>query len=394
MKMPVLNYRMVGSLASLALLISACHKAAPPPLRPPPAVTANQPVQREVVEWDEYPGRLEAVDMVEVRSRVSGYLQTVNFKDGAEIKKGDLLFVIDPRPYQAELDHAEANLNQMQTRLELASNELARAERLLKSKSVSEEEADARNKALREAEATIHSSRAMVEAARLNVEYTRITAPVSGRIGRKLITEGNLINGSQGMSSLLTTIVSLDPIYCYFDADERSILKYQKLAREGKHDNFRGGQVVCQLELANENGFPHNGVLDFLDNQVDAGTGTLHVRGAFPNPGPERILQPGFFARVRVPGSSKYSALLIPDQAVGADLGQKFVFVVNDQDTVEYRPVKLGPTIDGLRVVHEGLEPKDWIVVNGLMSIRQGVKVAANRAPLSVAQTQSDTHSK
>jgi multidrug efflux system membrane fusion protein len=358
---------------------------------PPPAVTANQPAQRDVVEWDEYSGRLDAVDMVEVRSRVSGYLQEVKFKDGAGIKKGDLLFVIDPRPYQAELDHAQASLDQMETHLELAKNEQARAERLLKSKAISEEEADARNKATREAESTIQSARAMVEAAKLNVEYTHITAPVSGRIGRKLVTEGNLINSGQGISTLLTTIVSVDPIYCYFDADERQILKYQKLAREGKQENMQGGKVACELELANETGFPHKGVLDFLDNQVDAGTGTLRVRGVFPNPGPGRVLQPGFFARVRVPGSSKYPALLIPDQAVGTDLGQKFLYVINDQDAVEYRAVKLGPLIDGLRVVREGLQAKDWVVVNGLMSIRPGVKVSPNRAPLAVAQTNPGT---
>jgi len=388
MKSTQKNYRAFVRFAGLGLLLTACQKPPAATTRPPPPVTANQPAEREVVEWDEYPGRLDAVDMVEVRSRVTGYLQTVNFKDGAEIKKGDLLFVIDPRPYQAELDHAQASLNQMETHLELARNEQTRAERLLKSNSISEEEADARNKATREAEATIQSARATVEAAKLNVEYTHITAPVSGRIGRKLITEGNLVNSGQGISTLLTTIVSLDPIYCYFDADERSILKYQKLFREGKHENMLQGQVACELELANETGFPHKGRLDFLDNQIDSATGTLRVRGAFPNPGPDRVLQSGFFARVRVPGSGKYSALLIPDQAVGTDLGQKFVYVLTDQDTVEYRPIKLGPMIDGLRVVREGIQPKDWVVVNGLMSIRQGAKVAPSRTQLAVAASE------
>lgn len=391
MKTKPVNVILFLSLA-FGLLTAACHKSPPPASRPPPTVTANQPAQREVVEWDSYPGRLDAVDMVEVRSRVNGYLQSVNFKDGAEVKKGDVLFVIDPRPYQAELDHAQANLNQMQTRLELAKNEQARAERLLTTKAISEEEADSRTKATREVEATIQSARAMVEAAKLNVDYTRITAPVTGRIGRRLITEGNLVNGSQGMSTLLTTIVSLDPIYCYFDADERAIQKYQKLTREGKQDNFRGGLVVCELELANETGFPHKGMLDFLDNAVDSATGTLRVRGSFPNPGPDRVLQPGYFARVRVPGSAKYSALLIPDQAIGTDLGQKFVYVIDQKDTVEYRALKLGPIMDGLRVVREGLGSNDWVVVNGLMSIRPGVKVSATRAPLTVAQTQGASH--
>jgi len=378
-----------SGLAALGWLAAACNHSKTTTPRPPPAVTANQPAQREVVEWDEYPGRLEAVDMVEVRARVGGYLQSVHFKDGTEVNKGDSLFVIDPRPYQAELDRAAAELKQSESRLELASNELARAERLLKAKAISEEEADSRSKAKREAEAAIDSARASVEVAKLNLEYTHITAPINGRISRKLITEGNLVNGTQGQNTLLSTIVSLDPIYCYFDADERSILKYQQLAREGKQESLRDGRAPCELELANESGFPHKGVLDFVDNRVDATTGTLRVRGVFANPGPDRILQAGFFARVRVPGSGKSQALLIPDQAVGTDQGQKFVFVVNDQDEVEYRTVRLGPFIDGLRVVREGIQSNDWVVVNGLLSIHTGSKVNPKRAPLALAETQS-----
>lgn len=376
-----IKFRTISSLAALCLLATACEKAAPPAM-PTPSVTANQPAQREVVEWDEYPGRLDSVEMVEVRARVSGYLQSVHFKDGAEVKKGDLLFVIDPRQYQAELDRATADLTQAETRFELASNELDRAGRLLKSKAISEEEADSRNQAKRATEAAILSARASVETAKLNVEYTHITSPIDGRIGRKFITEGNLVNGNQGQSTLLTTIVSVDPLYCYFDADEQSMLKYQQLAREGKGDNFRDGKVVCELGLANEAGFPHQGVLDFVDNRLDPATGTLRVRGIFPNPAPDRLLQPGYFARVRVPGSAKYQSLLIPDLAVGTDQGQKFVYVINT-DTVEYRTVKLGPLIDGLRVVREGIHSNDWIIVNGLMSIRPGGKANATRAALT-----------
>ncbi len=377
--------RIFAALAALGLLVTGCDKTAAPPTRPPAAVTVNQPVQREVVEWDEYPGRLDAVAMVEVRARVNGYLESIHFKDGAEVKKGDLLFVIDPRPYQAEMDRTAANVKEAETRLELAVNDLARAERLLKSKAISEEEADSRSKAKREAEASIQSARAMAEMAKINLDYTHITAPIDGRISRKLITEGNLVNGNQGQATLLTTIVSLDPVYCYFDADERAVLKYQQLAREGKGDNFRDGQAVCEVELANETGFPHKGVLDFVDNRVDPATGTLRVRGVFPNPGPDRVLQPGFFARVRVPGSAKYQALLVPDLAIGTDQGQKFVSVVNAQETVEYRMVKLGPIMDGLRVIREGLKPDDWVVVNGLMSVRPGAKVNPTRAVMGAA---------
>ena len=375
----------LAGLTVLSLLATGCKKPAALPARPPAAVTVNHPVMREVVEWDEYSGRLDAVDMVEIRARVSGYLESVHFKDGSEVKKGDLLFVIDPRPYQAELDHAQADVKQAETKLELASNDLARAERLLKSKAISEEEADSRSKSKSQAEAAILSSRATAEMAKINMEYTHITAPINGRISRKYITEGNLVNGNQGQATLLTTIVSLDPIYCYFDADERAILKYQQLAREGKGAGFRDGQMPCEVELANETNYPHQGVLDFVDNRVDPGTGTLRVRGTFPNPGPDYVMQPGYFARVRVPGSAKYQAMLIPDQAVGSDQGQKFVYVVNDQNTVEYKTVKLGPIIDGLRVVREGIQSNQWVVVNGLMSVRPGAKVNPTHAVIGAA---------
>jgi RND family efflux transporter MFP subunit len=348
-------------------------------------------VQREVVDWDEYPGRLDAVESVEIRARVNGYLQSAPFKDGAEVNKGDLLFVIDARPYEAEVERARANLNQAQARLELTSNELARAERLLKTKTISEEEADSRSKAAREAEAALQSARASLETARLNIEYTHITAPISGRIGRRLITEGNLVNGNQAMPTLLTTIVSLDPIYSYFDTDEGSALRYQKLAREQKAANFRAGEVPAELELANESGFPHKGTLDFVDNRVDPGTGTLRLRGVFHNPGPQRVLQPGFFSRVRVPGSAPYQGLLVPDPAVGTDQGEKFVYVVSDQDEVQRQAVQLGPLVDNLRVVRRGIGSNQWVVVNGMISIRPGMKVQAKREPLMMSGSGTNT---
>jgi RND family efflux transporter MFP subunit len=390
MKKPFLfRYFIVFStVAALAVLCAACNRSGASAAgggRPAPAVTVNQPVTREIVEWDEYPGRLEAVGVVEVRSRVTGYLESAHFKEGAEVKKGDLLFVIDPRPYQADLDRAQAEVAQAESKLELASNDLARAERLLRAKAISEEEADSRSKAAREAEAAIQSSTAMAEMARLNMEYTHITAPIDGRIGRKLVTEGNLVNGSQGQTTLLTTIVSVDPVYCNFDADEHSVLKYRQLASEGKGGDFRNGQVPCELELANETDYPHKGVVNFMDNQIDPAMGTLRVRGVFANPAPERVLQPGYFARVRVPGSSKYEALEIPDEAIGTDQSQKFVYVVNDQNLVEYKRVKLGPIFDGLRVVREGISSNDWVVVNGLMSVRPGVPVSATRAVIGAA---------
>jgi membrane fusion protein, multidrug efflux system len=379
------NFWNWAGAAALLLLAGGCQKSSPPAAAlPPPPVTVSQPVVRDVTEWDEYQGRLDAVETVEVRARVTGYLQSINFKDGAEVTKGDVLFVIDPRPYQAELDRAEADLRQAQTKFELASNDLVRGERLLAARAISAEEADARHNAERTSASGIESARAEMEMARLNMEYTRVTAPISGRIGRRMITEGNLVNGNMGQATLLATIVSLDPIYCYIDADERSLMRYQQLAHDGKGDNIRNGQMVCELALANENGYPHRGMLDFVDNRVDWDTGTMRVRGVFANP--DRTLQPGFFARVRVPGSAKYPALLIPDLAVGTDQGQKFVFAVTDTNTVEYKVVELGPMIDGLRVVRQGLGPKDWIIVNGLMSVRPGATVQPSRAPLTASQ--------
>jgi multidrug efflux system membrane fusion protein len=263
---------------------------------------------------------------------------------------------------------------------------MARAERLLKVKAISEEDADARSKAVRTAAAAIQSARASVEIAQLNMEYTSVKAPISGRIGRKMITEGNLVNANLAESTGLATIVALDPIYCRFDADEQSILKYQQLARQGQQENLRGGKWPCEIELANETGFPHKGVLDFVDNQVDTATGTMRVRGVFANPG--HVLQPGFFARVRVPGSAQYPALLIPDQAIGSDQDAKFVLVVGAQNKARFTPVKLGPLIDGSRVVLEGLHSNDWVIVNGLMTVRPDSEVNATRpSPAPVAKT-------
>lgn len=381
----------LAALAAIGLSGAGCRKAAPAPAqRPNPTVTVSQPVAHEIVEWDEYPGWLEATEMVEVRARVNGYLQSIHFQDGAEVKKGDLLFVIDPRPYQAELDRAQADLHQMQTRLELAYSELERAEKLLQSKAISVEEADTRRKTKREVEAGIQSAKAMAELAKINLDYTRITSPITGRIGRKLITEGNLVNGGgQGGSTLLTTIVSLDPIYCYFNAEEPAVLKYQQLLREGKWNGKEKGKIPCEVGLANEKGFPHGGVVDFINNQVDPNTGTLRIRGVLANP--DRILQPGFFARVRVPGSEKYRALQVPDQAIGTDQGQKFVYVVNDKNTVEYRKVTLGPSIDGLRVIRDGLEGTEWVVVNGLMSVRPGAPVNPSKAAAEAEKAPTQT---
>jgi RND family efflux transporter MFP subunit len=354
-------------------LLAACQQqpAATPP--PPPQVTVSQPVARDVIEWDEYTGRLDAVESVEVRARVSGYLQSVHFTAGAVVQKGALLFVIDPRPYQAELDRAKATLEQTMARFERTQKDLTRAQQLIKSHAVSQEEVDTRSADQREAQEAVRTARAVVEAARLNVEFTQVKAPISGRISRHLVTEGNLINGGAADSTLLTTIVSLDPIYGYFEVDERSYLKYTSLWRNGTRPTSHNGNTPVYLELANETGFPHQGHLDFIDNRLDSNTGTMTGRAIFPNPG--LTLVPGLFARTRLPGSGRYAALLLPDQAIGSDQTQRFVLVVNDSHTVEYRKVELGPIIDGLRVIRDGLKPEEWVIVNGVQRVRPGTKV-------------------
>jgi len=365
------------ALAGLVFLLLACERPQAAPAPAPPKVAVSRPVVREVIEWDEYTGRLVAVESVEIRARVSGYLQSIHFNDGAIVKKGHLLFVIDPRPYQAELDRANAESQLANARLDLAKSDYARAQRLLQVRAISEEEADTRAATQRQTQEQLQAARAAVAAAKLNVEFTRITAPISGRISRKFVTEGNLINGGTAQSTLLTTIVSLDPIHCYIEADERAYLKYVRLSREGKRPSSREVRNPAYLALADETGFPHKGYIDFVDNRLDPNTGTMTGRAIFPNP--ELTLTPGLFARVRIPGSGNYEALMIPDEAIGTDLSQKFVFVVNDQSIVEYRAVQLGPIISGLRVIREGLKPEDWVISKGIQRARANIKVDPER---------------
>jgi RND family efflux transporter MFP subunit len=386
------------ALLAAALLLAACGAQAPS-APPPPKVTVVQPVVREIMEWDEYTARLDAVDSVEVRPRVSGYLQSIHFQDGSTVKKGDLLFSIDPRPYDAAFRRTQADAEMAKSRLELARKNFARAGHLLASHAISQEESDIRQSNVRQAEAALEEAQAAVDAAKLDVEFTQVRAPVAGRVGRKLVTEGNLINGGVGtQGTLLTTIVSLDPIYAYFDADEGSVLKYSRLARTGQRPSSRDHRNPVRLALADETGFPREGVMDFVDNQVDRGTGTVVARAVLPNP--DLSLLPGLFARLQLPGSGLYRATLLPDEAVGSDQSQKFVFVVDGEGTAQYRAVTVGPLVDGLRVVREGLTPEDRVVVRGLQRVKPGVKVdaqtesipstpLANAAPATTTTTQA-----
>ena len=369
-RLPTLSALLIGSL------FTSCGKQAQPPT-PLPVVSVTQPVVREVVEWDEYIGRLESPETVEVRARVSGYLDKVHFKEGKEVRKGDLLFTIDPRPYQAEFDHANAEYERAVSQTDLAKNDFERAKRLIATKAISEEDYDTKSKTYTAVQAAVRSAKATLDSAKLNLDFTQIRAPIDGRISRAVVTEGNLISSGVAGSgaTLLTTIVSLNPLYLYGDADERSVLKYLHLRREGTRVSARDELIPAEMGLADEAGFPHKGYMDFVDNRIDPGTGTMRARGVFSNA--DHSLSPGFFGRIRIPGSGKYPALLIPDRALGSDQAQKFVYVVNAEKKVEFRPVKIGPMIDGLRVVKEGLKPGEQIVIEGLLRVRPGIVVEA-----------------
>ena len=371
------NCRLTLSALFIGSFLTGCGKRTQPATPPPPTVSVIQPVTREVVEWDEYIGRFESPETVEVRARASGYLDKVHFKEGKEVKKGDLLFTIDPRPYQAEFDHANAEYERAVSQTDLAKNDFERAKRLIATKAISEEDYDTKSKTYTAVQAAVRSAKATLDSAKLNLEFTQIRAPIDGRISRAVVTEGNLISSGVAGSgaTLLTTIVSLNPLYLYGDADERSVLKYLHLRREGTRVSARDELIPAEMGLADEAGFPHKGYMDFVDNRIDPGTGTMRARGVFSNA--DHSLSPGFFGRIRIPGSGKYPALLIPDRALGSDQAQKFVYVVNAEKKVEFRPVKIGPMIDGLRVVKEGLKPGEQIVIEGLLRVRPGIVVEA-----------------
>jgi RND family efflux transporter MFP subunit len=336
---------------------------------PPPAVTVAAPVQREITEWDEFTGRIEAVETVEVRARVGGQLLSVHFEDGAVVKQGDLLFTIDPATFEADVNRADAEVKRAQAQLDLAKSELARAERLRESNTISSQEYDNWKRRVSELEAALQAASASARSAQLRLSYTKVTAPITGRAGRRLVTPGNLISEPPFAPTLLTTLVTEDPVYCYIDVDERTLLKYYALQRSGD----RNGKIPAELALADETGFPHQGSIDFVDNRVDPTTGTIRLRAVFPNP--QRKLTAGLFARVRVPGSARYTTLMIPETAVGADQGLKLVFLVGQSNLVEPRPVEVGPVMDGLRVIRKGLAPTDQVIVNGQARVRPGMPV-------------------
>jgi RND family efflux transporter MFP subunit len=366
------------SLAQLALIGAALSLAGcsskPPAPPPPPSVSVAPVLQRDLAEWDEFSGRLQAVDQVEIRPRVSGYIRHVTFTEGREVRKGETLFEIDPRPYQADLDRAQAQLEQARTAADLAEREVARAEKLVNVQAISREEFESRTSAQANSVAAVRAAAAAVETARLNLSWTQVRSPIAGRVSRAEVTEGNLVQAGPPDATLLTTVVSLDSIYLYFDSDEQSYLRYMGQAASDGGKNWHNQRLPVYLGLANETGFPHEGRLDFVDNRIDPASGTIRTRAIFSNK--DRRFTPGLFARVKLVGGQRRPALLVRDAAVGTDQDRKFVLVLAKGDSLAYRPVELGRlSDDGLRIVRSGLEPGERVVVNGLMRVRPGMKV-------------------
>ncbi len=360
---------------ALATLVASCGEGQKPPAPPPPSVSVATPVKRTLSDFDEYVGRFTAVNSVEVRARVSGYLEGVHFKDGQIVKQGDLLFTIDKRPFQNTLDQARANLGQAKSNVAFTESDFTRGQQLVRDKTITDQTFEQRTQAYHNAQAAVSNNEAAVRQAELDIEFTELRAPVNGRIGDRRVSPGNLVTGgTAGNTTLLATIVSTDPIYFEFTFDEASFLRYERLSKTGNDVASRGTGVQVALKLIDEHDFDHDGRMDFVDNVIDRATGTIRGRAIFANP--NNIFTPGMFARIRVPGSPLYEALLVPDAAVGTEQAKKFVLTVNADNTVVQKYVTLGQTTnDNLRVIKEGLGPDDRIIVNGLMRARPGQKV-------------------
>jgi RND family efflux transporter MFP subunit len=363
--------RLVAALVLLAPALAGCGDGKPP-APPPPAVTVAKPVKQTVVDYDDYVGRFVAVDAVEVRARVSGYLEAVHFKDGQIVNKRDLLFTIDRRTFKNAADQARANLLQAQSNLTFAETDQGRAQQLVRDKAISEQVFDQRTQARRVAEAAVAGSQAALRQAELDFEFTELRAPIKGRIGDRRVAPGNLVTGGAG-STLLATIVSTDPIRFEFTFDEASLLRYDRVAKQSADATTRGLSLPVKLKLIDEPEFRHEGRMDFVDNAVDPTSGTIRGRAVFSNP--SDLFVPGMFARAQIPASGSYEALLVPDAAVGTDQTRKFVYVVGPDDAVQQVYVTLGQVIGERRVIKEGLTPDSRVVVNGLMRVRPGIKV-------------------
>lgn len=362
---------------ALATLVASCgqgqqqQQGAPPP----PQVTVAKPTKRTLSDFDEYVGRFTAVNSVEVRARVSGYLDGLHFKDGQSVKQGDLLFTIDKRPFQNTLDQARANLAQAKSNLAFTESDYTRGQQLVRDKTITEQTFEQRSQAYRNAQASVSNNEAAVRQAELDIEFTELRAPINGRIGDRRVSPGNLVTGGTGgNTTMLATIVSTDPIYFEFTFDEASFLRYERLSKNGQELASRGAGVTVKLKLIDEANFEHEGRMDFVDNVIDRSTGTIRGRAVFANPG--NVFTPGMFGRVQVPASQPYEALLLPDAAIGTEQARKYVLVVDGEDTARQKYVTLGQLApDGLRVIKDGLSLDDRVVISGLMQARAGQKV-------------------
>ncbi|MGA2683624.1 MAG: efflux RND transporter periplasmic adaptor subunit [Verrucomicrobiota bacterium] len=379
MNSSMIRYILVGSVLAVAAgLVTGCQRGAAQQQMPPPSVTVAPVEQKEIVEWSEFTGRVEPVESVDVRPRVSGYIQEVRFQSGQLVKKGDVLFVIDPRWNQAVFDQRQAEYEQ-------ARREEERTAQLLANQAISAEEADARK-------ARYDEARAALESARLDLEYTQVRAPIDGRVSRALLTAGNYVSGVAGSASILTTIVSVNPVYVNADIDEDAYLKFSELVRAKKLGDDDGGKIPVALELADEQGFPHLGHIESFDNQLNPGTGSILLRAVFQNN--DGSIVPGLFARIRIPLSDRHSALLVDERAIGTDQSQKFVLTLTPTNTVAYQPVQLGPLVDGQRIIRSGLQAGDEIVVNGLERVRPGMPVTVERETLQASSAGRQTASR
>ncbi len=344
---------------------------------PPPPVTVAKPVVKNIIERDDFIGRFEALDQVDIRARVSGYLDKVHFQDGTFVKAGDLLFTIDPRPYRNALEQAQSAVTSSQVRLEFAQSDLDRAEQLRRTGNITDQLYDQRRQAFLTAKAELDRAQAALRQAQLDVEFTEIKSPLSGRISRKLVSEGNLVNAND---TILTNVLSLDPIQFYFDVDERSYLAFSRQSRGGTNTSANGETNEVVLSLTDESLGQRKGYLDFVDNRLDAASGTIRVRAVFDNK--DRFLTPGLFGRVTVGASDPYRGILLPDEAIGSDQDRRVVYVVGENNTVNLKPVRIGPRIDGYRVIRDGLTGDETVVVNGLVRVRPGAPITPQMTTL------------
>ena len=368
-------------LAGLAVMTCGCGKSGPPP-RPIPMVTVMHPLQQDVRDWEDFAGRLQSPESTNIQARISGVIMETPFKEGALVKKGDILFVIDDRPFKADLDNKKATVSKDEAQVTLTQAQLNRTKRLLETHVLSPQDYDVAEANYEQAQAQLQADRAAQETSELNLEWTRVQAPIAGLVSKINVTVGNLITGGVGNGTPLTTLVSVDPIYCYVPVPERTLLKYQLAARKNQQE-VRDAHIGCAIQLENETGFPHQGVIDFIDNSVDPNTGTIQVRGVFRNA--DEFLTPGLFARMRIEGGGAYKALLVPDAAVGTDQNEHFLMVADASGTVQTRPVELGRLFGDLRVIEKGVTAADRVIVNGLQMARPGAKVNAQEAPIAAA---------